>query len=270
MKKLIIIFYITCISVNAIAQSSVRIGSLEFSVQKANRDSMIHVYVEDDPCPPCPSENETRPKPKNTYKYSTNDGFCGIGFIIPDYSDSYYPVLGGNSINIDVGGIRRYQLTRRFAIGGTLNYSYYNYKFRDAVNEEDFNLLVLNGKDFTNDNINKQVFRSHNVAVGVFTRFYLIPSRYHGNDGLYIDLGAQGDFAFSRYCMLKTQMEGKKRYHDDYAFNPFSASAIVRIGLNKLLPGNSAIFARYRFTDAFNPKALLMDLPPLTIGIQFF
>jgi len=30
------------------------------------------------------------------------------------------------------------------------------------------------------------------------------------------------------------------------------------------------IFIRYRFTDAFNQKALPMDLPPITIGMQFF
>ena len=267
MKKLINILCVTCISVTAIAQSAVRIGSLEFSVKKTSSDTIIQIV--EDPCPPCPSENETRPR-NNPYKYSTNDAYCGIGFILPDNNSGYYTTLGGNSINIDIGGMRRYHLARRFALGGTLHYSYSNYKFRDAASEPEFNRLVLDEKDFSNNKINKQVYRSHSVAAGIFSRFYLIPPKYRGNDGWYIDLGAQGDFAAGRYCMLKTQSEKKKRYHEDYAFNPFSASAIVRIGWDKLLPGKSAVFVRYRFTDAFNPKALPMDLPPITIGIQFF
>ena len=270
MKKLIIIFCIACISAGATAQpSGVRIGSYVFHVQKASSDSLTNVFAEDDPCPPCPSENETRPKVNPFSRRTYTDSFCGIGFILPDNGNNYYTTLGGNSINIDVGGIRVYHLSRHFALGGTMQYSFYNYKFRDAVNEENFNTVVLRNEIFANDDLRKQVYRSHNVTVGLFTRLYLVPGyRYHR--GLYVDLGAQGDFAFSRYCMLKTQSDKKKRYHEDYAFNPFSASAIVRIGWDKFLPGRSAIFARYRFTDAFNRKSLPMDLPPITIGIQFF
>jgi len=279
MKKIItILVCVTCISVTAIAQSGVRIGNLEFIVKKTENDTIAQITV-DDPCPSFPSENETRPKPK--FKRRTyNDGFCGIGFIMPDIGkDDYYTVLGGNSINIDIGGIRVYHFTRRFALGGTLNYSFYNYKFRDAVNdpESKFNQTVLGGKEFFNNDVQKQVYRTHNISAGLFTRFNLVPLRttrdgtiVGGRSKLYIDLGAQGDFAASRFCMLKTQSEKKKRYHEDYAFNPFTASAIVRIGSSFLPGSHSAIFARYRFTDAFNSKALPMDLPPLTIGIQFF
>ena len=65
--------------------------------------------------------------------------------------------------------------------------------------------------------------------------------------------------------MVKFGKKDKDYYKND-AFNPFNASAIARIGWKN----NRAIFARYRFTEAFNPKELPMDLPPLTIGIQFF
>ena len=269
MKKLIIIFCITCISVSAIAQSQsgVRIGSYVFHVQKANPDSLINVYAEDDPCPPCPSENETRPKPKFN-KYHRHEGFAGIGFILPDNGSGYYTTLGGNSINIDVGGIRTYHLTRRFALGSSLQYSYYNYKLK--VNEPPYLEEVFKNKTFEKDDIAKQVFRSHNVALGAFTRFYLIPPKNRGKDGLFVDLGAQGDFAFSKYCMLKTESDNRKhKFRDGEAFNPFSASAIARLGWKWWRGGdNQAIFVRYRFTDAFGSK-LPMDLPPITIGIQF-
>jgi len=271
MKKLVTIFCITCISVSAIAQSGVRIGNYEIFVKKAEKDSTIQVFVEDDPCPPCPSENETRSKPKNTFKkYNKSNGFAGIGFILPDNGSGYYTTLGGNSLNIDVGNMFRYHLSRRFALGNTFQYSYYNYKLK--LSEPVYLEEVFKNKSFEKDDIDKQVYRSHNLAASVFTRFYLIPPQNRGNDGLYIDLGAQGDFAFSKYCKLKTHSEGKYKYRDSEAFNPFSASAIVRIGwINFPVRGNScAFFARYRFTDVFNSKVLPMDLPPITIGMQFF
>ena len=278
MKKIItILICATCMTVTAIAQNGVRIGNLEFNVRKVDNDTVAQIIV-NDPCPPCPPENGiTQPKPEPKFNRRTyNDNFGGIGFIMPDIGkDDYYTVLGGNSINLDIGGMRTYHVSRRIAFGGTLNYSFYNYKFRNATVETDFNRNVLGGKEFVDNDVQKQVYRTHNISAGLFTRIYIAPLKTrNGNisgsrSRFYIDLGAQGDFAAFRYCMLNTQSEKKKRYHEDYAFNPFGASAIVRLG-SSLLPGKSAIFARYRFTDAFNSKILPMDLPPLTIGIQFF
>jgi len=270
MKKLMTILCISCISVGAIAQSGVRIGSYVFHVQKANQDSLTNVFAEDDPCPPCPSENETRPQPKTTFKkYNRNEGFAGIGFILPDNGNDYYTALGGNSINIDVGNARTYHLSRHFALGTSLQYSYYNYRLK--LDEPLYLQEVFKNRPIEKDDIAKQVFRSHNVAIGAFTRFYLVPSIY-SNMGLYIDLGAQGDFAFSRYCMIKTHEDKKYKYRDAEAFNPFSASAIARIGWGgfPIRKSTGAFFIRYRFTDAFNSKVLPMELPPITIGIHFF
>ena len=268
MKKLItILLCITCISVNAVAQSGVRIGNLEISVRKSTHDpdTMVQIIVTD---PPTPSENEnkTKTKPKtNHYKYNETSSFIGWGFILPDNGSDYYTTLGGNSINIDIGWMGRYQIARRFALGSTLQYSYYNYKLRDAASEPMFMEEIL-GRTFVGDNIKKQVFRSHNIAAGAFTRFYLIPPPQRVRDGgVYIDLGVQGDFAFSKYYKLKTyHPRAKEKRRNGYAFNPFTASATARVGWNEY-----AIFARYRFTDAFNSKALPMDIPPITIGIQF-
>ena len=272
MKKLTtILLCVTCISANMFAQSDewtgngVRIGNMKIYIKKNvnEQDTMMQVTVTD-PCPPCPSENETRPKPKTTqYKYHESSFFAGWGFILPDNGSDYYTVLGGKSINIDAGWMHRFQITRRFALGGTFQYSYYNYKLRDAASEPVFMEEVL-GKPFTKEDINKQTYRSHSISPSVFTRLYLIPPPRRSNDcGMYIDLGVQGDYAFSKYLKFHTQSEGKDKYRDDYAFNPFTASAIARVGWNGF-----ALFARYRFTDAFNSKALPMDLPPVTIGIQ--
>ena len=279
MKKIITIFCATCISVVAIAQSGVRIGNYEIYVKKAEADSTIQVFVEEEPRSSNPSQNEN--SPQNSFrKYNTSTFFWGLGFILPNNSGDYYTTLGGKSINFDAGWIHRHQISRKFALGGTFQYSYYNYRLRDAATESFFMEEVI-GREFARTDIKKQVYRNHNLAGGAFTRFYLIPPKNRGNDGLYVDLGAQGDFAFRKVYKIKTQSQRKNKYFNDYAFNPFTASAVARIGWSGKVWKNvgftdfccsnsRAIFVRYRFTDTFNQKALPMDLPPITIGIQFF
>ena len=269
MKKLIIILFCTTISVSVIAQSGVRIGNLEFIVRKTETDTIVQINV-DEPSSPCPPEVKSKPKAKSTDR-NISDGFCGIGFILPNYSE-YYSTLSPSSINLDFGGSHRFQLTRWFALGGTMQYSFYNYKLNKAVSDPGsaFVTEVMKG-DLPNSDLQKQVFRSHNIAAGPFIRLHLVPSsRPKKNDGFYIDLGVQGDFAFSKYYKNKTTSGGKLKIRNgdtlnNDVFNPFTASAIARIGWS-----SSAIFARYRFTDAFNSVRLPMDIPPITIGIQFF
>ena len=264
MKKLItIILCVTCISVTAIAQTGIRIGKMEFVYRIVGSDTITQITV-DEPCPPCPSEKETRPKA--TYKSRVSDGYFGLGFILPDNGNDFYTVRGGNSFNLDFGGERRYHLSRRFAVGGLSQYSFYNYKLK-PVDPTCLNEVI--GRNINPDDIRKQVFRSHNLAAGVFTRFYLSPPKAsNGKGGMFIEAGAQGDFAFSKYCKLKTNNpKDKEKHRNGYVFNPFTASATARIGW-----GSKVVFARYRFTDAFDKKelALPMDLPRITIGIQFF
>jgi hypothetical protein len=237
----------------------VRIGNLVFSVNKANQDSIIQVSAEEDPCPPCPSENENQPKPKFN-RYQNTRFFVGGGAVYPDYGSDYYTALGGKSFNIEAGWIYCATITRWFGLGGTIQYSFHNYKMRDAASEPKFAEEII-GMTFADDDIRKQVYRSHNIAANAFIRFYLRQSASYKRR-MYIDLGAQGDFIPSKFYMLNTHSEGKKNYYEDYAFNAFTASTIARIGF-----GQWAVFARYRVTEAFNPKVLPMDLPPLTIGI---
>jgi len=263
MKKFIIIFCTVCISVSAIAQQGVRFGNLEFIVRKADSDTI----VVNEPCPPCPPANGKLPKANPLTRRTYSDSFGAIGFILPDNGNGYYSILGGNSFNIDIGQMRRYHFSRRFALGGTTQYSFYNYRIHQDV----FLGKTEIGVDIVRAAIRKQVYRSHNLAIGAFTRFYIVPPSIHSgrirdNSGMYFDLGAQGDFAFSKYHKVKFQTTGKAgkdKFRDGHAFNAFSASATARLGWDK-----SAVFVRYRFTDAFNQKVLPMDLPQITIGGQ--
>ena len=139
---------------------------------------------------------------------------------------------------------------------------------KDMDEEPFFNTEVLGGKTFDKREINKQVFRNHNAAAGVFTRLYLVPPKFKSNDGVFVDLGLQGDFAVFRNYMVKFVNGKKDHYANDYAFNPFSSSAFARIGWKANWSGSQpALFFRYRMTDAFNKKALPMDLPPITVGL---
>jgi hypothetical protein len=263
MKKLTTIIFCTAFfSAVAIAQSGVRIGNLEFSVRNIGTDTLVQITV-DEPCPPCPECPEIKTRTRNrAFNSGISDGFSSIGFILPDHGSGYYDVIGGSSWNFNIGSERRYHLARRFAVGGNSQYSYYNYKLRPMDETYLHKVIGLYNKD----GIRKQVFRSHNLAAGVFARFYFAPPRDgKKSGGMFIDAGVQGDWVFSKYCKIKTRNEGNHKARDGYAFNPFQASATARVGW-----GSTVIFARYRFTDAFNQKALPMDLPPVTIGLQFF
>ena len=228
MKRIMIILGIVCISASTLAQSSSEEGILS-----KLRDS------------------------RNKYLTS---GFFGLGFI---QSENDYYKLGGNSINLDIGSMHRYQFKPRFALIGTVQYSYYNYKLHDAASEPTFNNVILDGKTY--DNISKQVFRTHNIATSAGYRFYLVkPGRNDNNAGLFVDLSVQGDLAFSKYYKLKLNGDSNIKLRDKDIFNPLTTSYIARAGL-----GWFSIYARYRVTDAFNSKHLPIDIPPLTIGIQF-
>ena len=267
MKKVIILFSIICISQSAIAQRAVRIGSYEIIVRAQDQDTTYQVNVLDnDPCPPCPGDEPrpAPPRPKFT-RYNKSTPWGGFGFIIPDNGSGYYTTLGGNSFSLDFGGLNRYYLARGFALGMTYNYTFYNYKIRDAFEQPAFHEKVLGGKEFNEDDIKRHSFRSHNAAIGVFMRCYLMPPRHRGSrERMYIDLGAQADWAFSKNYVMVLENGGKSRYGNDYAINPFYTSAVARIGWNR-----HALFVRYRLTEAFNKKELHRDLPPINVGIIF-
>jgi len=275
MKKLVILCIMACISASVIAQRNVRIGNMEIIVRQQEKDTTLqNNNLDSSHQQSNESENNsyTKSKAKNTYRYNNTSGLLGFGVILqdngigffPDRENGYYEILGGNSINIDCGTMSRQQLTRWFALVGTLNYSFYNYKLYDAYKDPVFIEKVLRNTVYDADILDKHVYRSHNVAVGAYARFYLAKPKRHDNDGVFIDLGIQGDAGFSRYCKIKTQLGEKQFFRNDYAFNPYTASYIARVGL-----GSFSVFARYRFTDTFNPKSLPVDLPRLTVGVSF-
>ncbi|MDR2938264.1 MAG: PorT family protein [Prevotellaceae bacterium] len=260
MKNFLLLICLSCIAAGAAAQS-VRIGSLEFSVKK-NQDTVAQFLPVD--CPPCPDENGEAPKKAQFKQFHKSTPFMGIGFIQPNIGgEKRYATMGGKSINLDFGWQHRYQLAKRWAFVGVFHYSYHNYKLRDAAVEPLFVNEVLNGTPYPAGSIAKQVYRTHSVAIGGMLRFYLKPPRRRTNSGLYADVGLQGDYVFSKYFNVYPG-DKRRKFHNDYALNAFPGYALARLGWK-----GTALFCRYRLTDAFNQKVLPMDLPRVTIGIQF-
>jgi len=266
MKKIIILSLIACASLSAAAQQAVRIGNMEIIIRKQEQDTTFQINVLDETVVSTQSQDSPRPAPAKPKfnRHSRSTVWGGFGFMLPDDTRDYYTILGGNSFNLDFGGMNRFYLARWFALGWTYNYSFYNYRLRDAYEEPVFRSEVLGGDVFAREDVKRHAFRSHNAAAGVFLRQYLIAPKHRNStkDRLYIDLGVQGDLAVIKNYVVKFENGGKNKYNSDYAFNPFTASAVARVGWNK-----HAFFARYRLTESFNRKELPMDLPPINIGI---
>ncbi|GHT21528.1 hypothetical protein FACS189464_0450 [Bacteroidia bacterium] len=236
------------------AQSSVRIGNMEISVKKINGDTLTQVLV-DEPCSPCRSENETGEK-STRYSHWT---YTGFGMNYPGSSADIYPLSG--SFNFDVGGFSSFRLSRHFAFLGSFGYSLYSFRLRNVIGADAEFDPITGG--LPADRVKKQMYRSNNLTAGIYTRFYLIaPQQYSHKESLYIDLGVQGEWAFAKYVKLRYNGGGSEKFHDNYAFKPFNASAVARIGWNGI-----ACFARYRFTDAFNHNVLSSEMPRLSFGV---
>jgi hypothetical protein len=254
MKRIIVLIGACMMAGGIVAQPTVRIGNMEISVKKINGDTMTQILVDE-------------PKPKQFPKHE-HVGYFGLGMNYPGNSDDIYPLAG--SFNLDVGGSEIFRLSRHFALVGSLGYSFYNYRLRNVVGADAEFDEITDGR-IDADRIKRQMFRSNDLATGIYTRFYLITPRWNGlnsstsDRGVYIDLGVQGDWAFAKYVKIKyNKGGGSEKFHDNYAFKPFNASAVVRVGWS-----NVAFFGRYRFTDTFNHNVLSGEVPRWSFGVLF-
>jgi hypothetical protein len=236
----------------AVARPSVKIGNVEISFGKSDT-----ITSADELQLSLPEGEGSAVGKRAPYRRRKDEGFIGVGFALPNDGSRYYSVLGVNSYNLDIGYRAYRHFDRWLAAGYTFQYSFYSYRLKDAMDDPDF-LKATTGIDSRPlYEIDKQAYRSHNVAVGIFTRCYLPPR------ATYIDLGVQGDLAFSKHYRLYYSRDGRQEFRSNHAFNPFIASAVAQVGRKSF-----AIFARYRLTNVFNHSEIFRDLPPLSIGIR--
>lgn len=235
------------------AQRTIKIGQAEISVQSPitvkKQDTLeinSHSYVN------ALGKVSVRPK----YPKSYDEFFFGLGTMMPVNREDYIDIHYGRINTIEMGYKYFYRPSRGYAIGTTFQYTYYNYKLRDAAQN---NLIVHNVPGM----VKKEYFRSDNIGTGLVNRFYLFPKK----NPFILDLGGYVDFSFSKRYIVKSELGGKTnkyKYRDSSKFNPLQAGLYGAI-----TKGDYSLYVRYRLTNMFNPLEVQPELPKLSVGIQF-
>lgn len=190
------------------------------------------------------------------YPRSYEDFFFGIAMAVPLRDQEYLPMHYGSSHSIEIGFKYFYRPAARYAIGTLWQYSFYNYKLKDAAANETF-VSNVPGE------VRKESFRTDNLGTGIINRFYLFPMQ---NKPFMLDLGGYVDFSYSKRYHVKTVENGKDtkhKYRDGSKFNPIQAGLYGAI-----TKGSYSFYAKYRLTNLFNPDAIPMELPRLSMGVQ--
>lgn len=261
MKKFIFLFTLLLLfGSGAYAQKVIKIGDTEytfrspFKIQSATRtDSLGN------------SDGNREPSDrydKNTTRKRTryiDDFVFGIGFMCPIGGQAAQPVYFGNSFNLDIGWKFLYLPTSWYGIGGLVQYSAYSYKLKtDGKDLFNLGVATTNGTHY---------YRTDNIGTGIINRFYLFPARKHYDNKVFIELGAWGDFSYSKRLKIKDFSSGYKekfKYRDGNKFNPFQAGVQGGIGY-----GHLYLYCKYRLTNAFNHQTVQVDeVPRFSIGIQ--
>lgn len=251
MKKTILIAAALCTVATLKAQTSVKIGDMEFKLQ-----SPISV-------------NSNDSLKKNTFQYYTmknnkkryrniEEFYVGVGFAVNTKEEAYLPVYYGNSYNLEFGWRYLYRPAKAFAIGTHFQYTSHTYRLKNAAAN---NTIVSN----VPSEVFRENFRTDNIGTGLNTRFYLFP--LNSRRPVHIDFGAYLDYAFSKRYKVKTMINGEKekfKYRDGSKFSPFAAGLQGSITVKGV-----SIYTRYRLTDMFDNTQIPLEVPRWTLGVQF-
>lgn len=260
MKKLLLLFAaLFFLAGVTYAQKTVKIGDTEYTfrapfqkVSSVVRDSSgkaVRIY----------RGTEGVNSKKNYEKY-VNTFFVGVGFAFPA-GGQIMPVSYGNSFNFEVGCKFVYRPARWYGIGTLLQYSAYSYKLKpEGKDIFDLGVATTSGTHY---------YRTDNIGTGIINRFYLFPARkFASDDMVFIELGAWGDYSYSKRLKIKDFSSGHKekfKYRDGSKFNPFEAGVQGGIGYKCVY-----ISCKYRITNCFNQKELnVMEVPRFSVGIQY-
>lgn len=238
------------------SQTVVKIGEAEIAIQSpisikkrdtVDRRSISKAY----------GNNEIRVVKRSTYPKYYEDFFIGIGMAVPTDNGEFLPMHYGSSYSLEAGYKYFYRPSKRYALGTTFQYTFYNFKLKDAAQTGVFESNVPG-------NVKKEYYRTDNLGTGLINRFYLFPI---GNSRPFtLDLGGYLDFSFSKRYNVKTVENGREnkyKYRDGSKFNPVQAGLYGAIS-----KGSYSLYARYRLTNLFNPESVPMELPRFSLGIQ--
>jgi len=187
-----------------------------------------------------------------SYHRFSEEMYLGFGFVVPMRNADYLSIHSGNSFHLDIGFKHLYHPSQYYAIGVLLQYGCYSYRMVDAA-------PIFMDKAPRGE-IYREYFRTDNIGTGLVQRVRLFP-RFWVEGALY------GDWAFSKRYKVKSRVDGSKeksKYRDGEKFNPFGAGAQAGVKWN-----STTLYARYRFTNFFNPDYIPMEVPRLSIGVCF-
>ena len=111
-------------------------------------------------------------------------------------------------------------------------------------------------------NIYREIFKTDNIGLGIHNRFFL--SRSYSS--VFIDIGAYGDWAFSRQYKIRYYSGESKEadhYRDGGKFLPLQGGVYGAVGM-----GAFSLYCKYRFTHLFDHSELPMEPPRLQIGLM--
>lgn len=261
MKKLLFLFAaLFFLAGVTYAQKTVKIGDTEYifrsplkKVSSVVRDSCgerVRIY----------RTTGEYPDYKKDYERYINTFFFGVGLAIPA-GGQIMPVYYGNSFNFEVGFKFLYRPARWYGIGTLFQYSAYSYKLRpEGKDIFDLGVATTNGIHY---------FRTDNIGTGFLNRFYLFPAgKFASDDMAFVELGAWGDFSYSKRVKIKDFSSGHKekfKYRDGSKFNPFEAGVQGGVGYKCVY-----IYCKYRITNCFNRKTLdVPEVPRFSVGVQY-
>ena len=227
------------------AQADVEIGKTTIRLQ-----SPVKVYDKND-------GNRNR-------RYYWDKSYASIfaGFSFPVEGCSYegtqlMPLKYGNSFEITFGAKQWYRPVRLYAFGISVQYSHYDYRARNGVAASGVIAPYPFGM-----NIYREIFKTDNIGIGIYNRFFFSRS----SSSVFIDIGAYGDWAFSRQYKIRYYSGESKEadhYRDGGKFLPLQGGVYGALGM-----GAFSIYCKYRFTHLFDHSVLPMEPPRLSLGLM--
>lgn len=236
------------IQVPAHAQTDIEIGKTTIRLQ-----SPIEFYEEEE------LKEDIQKNPTVFRSYSFTDCFFGFSFPVPGCNyepTAEMPVMYGNSFEIQFGVKRWYRVARHYAFGFSMQYSHYDYRGSGLAKS---GMIAQYPEDIV---VRREIFKTDNLGIGIYNRFYLSAVR----PTFYLDIGAYGDWAFSRQYKVKYYLGDSKavdHYRDGSKFLPLQGGIYGAVGI-----GAFSVYCKYRFSNMFRHTELPMEPPRLTIGLM--
>jgi len=185
--------------------------------------------------------------------------------VIPDYDELAGAKINGFLSNEYVFGVRyKRKIFSFYQAGVDISGRFLQYRIEDEEGVPDpLNPLSEHW------NRGKQILRTNSMGLELYNR---LRAGKGNNLGYYIDIGIRGDWNYINKQVIRSSYDidenpyGKvKTVNRKLAFMKKTALYVTgRAGIKKVI-----LYGSYRFTDIFNDKYPIPELPPMVFGVQW-